>query len=404
MQQQFAIVKLRTALRSIVSKCVTCRKRRAETLNPVMSDLPPERLAFKERPFTNTGIDYFGPSYVAVKRSTEKRWGFLFTCLTTRAVHFEVVPSMDTSSCVMGIERFAARRGIPSVLWSDNGTNFIASEKELLQNESAWNQQILFEALVKKRIHWKFNPPSAPHHGGVWERIVRSFEHVFYASLGNRRLTDEILTTTICLVEESLNSRPLVPVSSDATDLDALTPNHFLLGTASSTLPSHQRADVDHRKRYARALAYSDAIWDRWLRDYVPLVNRRTKWCAQSDRDLKTEDLVWVVEPMSPRGHYPLARVAKLNYGPDSVARSAELKTTTGNLVRPIVKLAPFSRLLFLPIVNNLKYFVFVCLLTLLINNTLVTCFPKTHISYASKNALKVSFLFLTFCSVPRFS
>ena len=340
-QQQFAIVKLRTALRSIVSKCVTCRKRRAETINPIMSDLPRERLAFKARPFTNTGIDYFGPFYVAVKRSTEKRWGFLFTCLTTRAVHFEVVPSMDTSSCVMGIERFAARRGVPSVLWSDNGTNFIASEKELLQNVSAWNQQILSEALVKKQIHWKFNPPSAPHHGGVWERIVRSFKHVFYAILGNRRLTDEILTTTFCLVEQSLNSRPLVPVSSDATDLDALTPNHFLLGTASSTLPSHERADVDHRKRYARAQAYSDAIWDRWLKDYVPSLNRRTKWSAQSDRDLKTGDLVWIVEPTSPRGHYPLARVVKLNYGPDSVARSAELKTTTGNLVRPIVKLAP---------------------------------------------------------------
>ena len=241
----------------------------------------------------------------------------------------------------MGIERSAARRGIPSVLWSDNGTNFIASEKELLQNVSAWNQQILSEALVKKRIHWRFNPPSAPHHGGVWERIVRSFKHVFYAILGNRRLTEEILTTTFCLVEQSLNSRPLVPVSSDATDLDELTPKHFLLGTASSTLPSHQRADVDHKKSYARAQAYSDAIWDRWLRDYVPSLNRRTKWCAQSDRDLKNGDLVWIVEPTSPRGHYPLARVVKLNYGHDSVARSAELKTATRNLVRLIVKLAP---------------------------------------------------------------
>ena len=338
-QQQFAIVN-RTALRSIISKCVTCRKRRAEVLNPIMSDLPREKLAFEERPFTNTGID-FGPFYVAVKRSTEKRWGLLFTCLTTRAVHFEVVRSMVTSSCVMGIEQFAARRDVPSVLWSDNGTNFIASEKELLQNVSAWNQQFLSEALVKKRIHWKFNPPSAPHHGCVRERVVRSFKHVFYANLGNRRLTDEILRTTLCLVEQILNSRPLVPVSSDATDLDALTPNHFLLGTAGSTMPSHQRADVDHRKRYARAQAYSDAIWDRWLRDYVPSLNRRSKWSAQPDRDLKTGDLVWIVEPTSPRGHYPLARVVELNYGTDAVARSAELKTATGNLVRPVVKLAP---------------------------------------------------------------
>ena len=340
-QQQYAIVKLRPTLRSIVSRCITCRKRKAETLAPMMSDLPRERLAYREPPFRNTGIDYFGPFYVSVKRSTEKRWGFLFTCPTTRAVHFEVVPSMDTSSCVMGIERFAARRGTPSVLWSDNGTNFVASDKELLQNVRNWNQQVLTELLVKKGIQWKFNPPSAPHHGGVWERLVRSFKHVFYAVIGNRRLTDEILATTFCLVEQSLNARPLVPASADATDLDALAPNHFLHGTSGSVLPSHQQADIDHRKRYARAQAYSDTIWYRWLREYVPTLNRRSKWSSHSNRDLKTGDLVWIVEPTSPRGHYPLARVVRLNFGTDAVARSAEVRTASGNLIRPVIKLAP---------------------------------------------------------------
>ena len=106
-------------------------------------------------------------------------------------------------------------------------------------------------------------------------------------------------------------------------------------------MPSHQRADIDHRKRYVCAQAYSDAIWERWLREYVPSLNRHSKWSAPPERDLITGDLVWIVEPTSPRGHYPLARVVKLNYGTDSVARSAELKTATGNIVRPIVKLAP---------------------------------------------------------------
>ena len=340
-QQKFASVKLRTTLRTIQTRCVTCRKRKAETLTPIMADLPKERLAFSSRPFTNTGLDYFGPFYVSIKRSTEKRWGFLFTCLTTRAVHFEVVTSMDTSSCVMGIERFVSRRGIPSVILSDNGTNFVASEKELLQNVLKWNQQSIAESMVKKGVRWKFNPPSAPHHGGVWERLVRSFKHTFYAILGNRRLTDEILTTVFCLVEQSLNARPLIPASADATDLDALTPNHFLLGTAGSSLPSHSNCDFDHRKRYARAQAYSDAIWNRWLKEYVPTLNRRSKWCTQSNKQLKTGDLVWIVEPTNPRSYYPLARVIKLHFGSDAVARSAEVKTTSGNLVRPVVKLAP---------------------------------------------------------------
>ena len=198
---------------------------------------------------------------MVVKRSTEKRWRFRFTCLYTRSVHFEVVPSMDTSSCVMGIENFVPRRGVPFVIWSDNGTNYITSEKEVLNSILNWNQQIWTETLVKKCIKLKFNPPTAPHHGGVWEQLVRNFKHVFHATIGNRRLTDDILTTTFCLYEKSSNARPLVPASADATDLDVSTPNHFLLGTAGSSQPSTLSGDFDHRIRYARVQTYSDALY-----------------------------------------------------------------------------------------------------------------------------------------------
>ena len=102
-QERYAILKLRSTLRSIKSNCVLCRKFRAATIQPIMADLPKERLAYQSPPSTNTGDDYFSPFYVTVRRTSEKRWGFLFTCLTTRAVHVEVVPSMDTSSCVMGV-------------------------------------------------------------------------------------------------------------------------------------------------------------------------------------------------------------------------------------------------------------------------------------------------------------
>ena len=214
-QQHPAVIKQRATLRTIVSMCVTCRKRKAETVTPVMADLPRERLAFQKPPFSTTGVDYFGPFFVTVRRTTEKRWGFLFTCLTTRAVHFHIVPSIDTSSCVMGIDRCCTRCGIPSVIWSDNGTNFVAIKKELLSNINNWSQQIVSDTLVKKKIMWKFNPPSAPHHAGVWEPLVRSFKHNFHAILGNRRLTDEILT--FCLVEHCLNAGAITPVIPEAT-------------------------------------------------------------------------------------------------------------------------------------------------------------------------------------------
>ena len=107
---------------------------RAASIQPIMAELPVERLAYQSPLFTNTGVDYFGPFYVTVRRTTEKRWGVLFTCLTTRAVHVEIVPSMDASSCVMGVERFVSRRGTPAIIWSDNGTNFVGTEKELREN------------------------------------------------------------------------------------------------------------------------------------------------------------------------------------------------------------------------------------------------------------------------------
>ena len=146
-----------------------------------------------------------------------------------------------------------------------------------------------------------------------------SFKHTLYANLRNRRLSDKISSTIFCTAEQSLDTRPLVPATADTTELDALTPNHFLLGIACSRLPSLSNCDFDHRKRYARLHAYSNAIWSPWLKECVPSVNSRTKWSSPFDRDLQTGNILWIVEPTNPRGYYPLARVVKLNFGSNAV-------------------------------------------------------------------------------------
>ena len=149
----------------------------------------------------------------------------------------------------MGIERFIARRGTPQILWSDNGTNFTGAEKEFSACFKALNQQTIASEMSQKNIKWLFNPTSSPHHGGSWERIVRSVKRTYYAVLGNRRLTDEVLQTTFCLVEMKLDNRPLTSVSNDPSEMDAITPNHSLLGFRPSMLPSLvESEDFDHRK------------------------------------------------------------------------------------------------------------------------------------------------------------
>ena len=87
-QLKYIVLKMRWLLGNIENTCITCRKRKAKTVVPIMSDLPIERLGYKQPPFSNTGVDYFGPFQVPIRRSTEKRWGFLFTCLTTRLEQF----------------------------------------------------------------------------------------------------------------------------------------------------------------------------------------------------------------------------------------------------------------------------------------------------------------------------
>ena len=340
LQQRFFILRIRSLLRSVKSDCFVCRKRKAETLAPMMADLPIERLGYRLRPFSNCGVDYFGPFHVAVRRSTEKRWCFLFTCLTTRSIHIEVVPSLDASSCVMGIERFISRRGQPSVICSDNGTNFVGADKEFLLCVENWNKKAP-SLLAHRKLKWKFNPAGAPHHGGSWERMVRSCKQVLYVILGSRRLTDEVLQTSLCLTEQFLNARPLTTVSNDPTEIEALTPNHFLLGGPCSSFPSLDSCEINHRKRYARAQAYADSIWTRWLRDYTPSLNKRSKWYSPSDRELKVNDLVWIVDAQNPRGYYPLGRILSLKYGIDGIARSADVRTKTGTYNRPVVKLVP---------------------------------------------------------------
>ena len=117
--------------------------------------------------------------------------------------------------------------------------------------------------LAQKKIVWKFNPPGAPHFGGIWERLVQSSKKVMIATLDNRSLTEEVLSTTMCLVEQTLNARPLTAVSDDPEDLTALTPNPFFLGQENVSAPFMPSRERYHnlRKSFKTAQAYADMIW-----------------------------------------------------------------------------------------------------------------------------------------------
>ena len=334
LQQEYWIIGLKNALRKIKSNCIKYRHRNANPIHPPMADIPRERLDEHVFPFAHTGADYFEPFEVKFLRRTLKRWCCLFTCLTIRAVHIEVAQSLKTESCLAAVTRFIARRGYPSTIISNKGTNFVVEAKEVKILMDKWDKAKIESDLAQKRIVWKFNTPGAPHFGGVWERLVQSCKKVRIAILDNRSLNDEVLSTTMCLVEQTLNARPLTAVSDDPEDMTALTPNHFLLGRENSSaifMPSSERYH-DLKKSFKMAQAYADMIWKRWTREYLPQWNQRSKWSKEHVRNLKEGELVWLVDECVERCEYKLGRIIGIFNGNDGVARSARVKTAHGEL------------------------------------------------------------------------
>ena len=220
-------------MHSIKSKYVKCRKLAVQPIYPHMADLPKKRANDNVYPFKSTRIDYVGPFEVTVMRSPVKHLCCLFTCLVSMAVHIKVVNGLDTDACMIAITRIMARRDKPQKIISDNGTNFVGAAQEFQECFSQRDEVAMCERLALAQIVWKFNPPGAPHFGGIWEMLLRSCLKAMFAILENQQLTFPVLATTMCVVEQTLIATPLTPVSDDAQDLEALKPNLFSIGSTS---------------------------------------------------------------------------------------------------------------------------------------------------------------------------
>ena len=171
-----------------------------------MADLPNVRLDYKHHPFTNTAVDYFGPIIIKQHQSRLKRWGCLFVCMVTRVIHLELVESMDTDSFINALQRFISRREKPNTFMSDCGSNFKGAVKELKLEHSSLNQMKITGFTERQHIVWKFNPPSSPHMGGSWERLVHVVKTSLYNIVKDRTLTDFQMITIFTEVENMVNN------------------------------------------------------------------------------------------------------------------------------------------------------------------------------------------------------
>ncbi|UYV80986.1 hypothetical protein LAZ67_19002378, partial [Cordylochernes scorpioides] len=305
----------RDIVRRIIKQCITCFRFRAKTAVQIMGNLPADRVN-PSRPFTKTGVDLAGPYEIKPSLTRSKGmikcYVILFVCFSVKAIHLEMVTSLSTSSFIAALRRFISRRGKPSKIYSDNGTNFRGTESFMKKQYKIMNSKETKDFLAEEFIEWHFIPPSAPHFGGLWEANIKCLKGHLSKVIKSSLLNTKEFITLLCQVEACLNSRPLVELSPDPNDLRALTPGHFLIGSPLTEDPGLQNYErVDLRSRWNMVQGLRNSFWSRWTREYINSLQQRNKWRLSQD-NLKPNQLVLIKEDNLPPLQWRLARILEV--------------------------------------------------------------------------------------------
>ena len=328
---------------SLIESCVNCKKLRGATLTQHMANLPPDRTETSP-PFTNVGFDVFGPWEISMRRlrggaANAKRWGLIFTCLSSRAIHIEVLETMDANSFICALRRFFAIRGSVTKLRCDRGTNFVGGKSQLEQALSEIDQTRVQKFVAEQGCEWIFNPPHASHFGGVWERQIGTVRRVLDGMLlgiGRAQLTHELLVTLMAEVTGIVNSRPISAVPSDIHEPQPLTPA-MLLTMKTRPLAPHPGnfvpQDLYARNWWRRAQYLADQFWVRWKREYLQNLQNRSKW-QKRERNLSVGDIVLVKEDNTTRNDWSLGRISEVTQNTDGKVRRAKVTSCRAGNVK----------------------------------------------------------------------
>jgi hypothetical protein len=334
--------------RQITRSCISCRRVRPIPYQQLMGDLPASRVT-PGRPFTCTGVDYAGPyilknGHGRTNRTIKGYIVVIFICLTTRAVHIELVCDCTSSTFLNALKRFMSRRGKVLHIYSDNGTNFSGANRELKELHNLFKSEHfaanVVEPLTNDEIHWHFIPPRSPHMGGLWEAAVKSTKGHLKRVLGKTILNYEEMYTLLTMIEACLNSRPLAPLSNDPSDFEPLTPGHFLIGG-----PLHTAAEPDvtelpsnRLSRYQLIERLRQHFWKRWSKEILHQFQQRPKWAGKSSNQPQVGTLVVLKEDNVSPLHWPMGRITEVHPGADGLVRVVSVKTANGVLRRAISK------------------------------------------------------------------
>ncbi len=335
--EQYHIPGLRNHLKLLNRKCVTCQKILGNPVNQRMGLLPHHRTT-PSKPFDISGVDFAGPFLIhrgnPRKPTRVKVYAAVFVCFTTRALHFELCSDLSASGFIAAFRRFTARRGTPTHLYSDGGSNFVGARREmkeaqtLLHNETTTNH---FNHLTTtKKFHWHFSPPRAPHFGGLWEAGVKSMKRLLRRNLSAQPLSYEELETILIEMEAVLNSRPITPITStDPNSVEMLTSGHFLTGgTLKAPPPNHvdTTSKLSLLRRWNLVQRLTRDLWIKWKATYIQSLVARQRWHF-TKRNYCTGDIVLLKDDsFEVTRNWPLAIITDPYPGSDGLVRVVDLR------------------------------------------------------------------------------
>ena len=348
LSETYCIIGVKRLVRSISKSCVICQRTYLRTMSQQMGQLPKSRTV-PNPPFTITGVDFAGPFMLKrgnpCKPTHIKAYVALFICFTTKATHLEVCEDLSTRCFLAALSRFTDRRGCPSQIYSDNGTNFqgtankLTEFHQLLQCPDFKRQSSHLTS--KRRIVWKFSPPRASHYGGLWESSIKSMKLLLKKNVQGYILTVPEFTTIVVNVEATLNSRPLELMDSNPTDgTVVLTPGHFLIGRPLRALPLAADTTTSRKllKRWDLVQRISTDFWRQWRSRYLQSLQSRSKWKTPSP-NVKVGDIVVLKDETLFDRTWPLALVIAVYPGKDGLVRYAEVRCREKTYRRSINRL-----------------------------------------------------------------
>ncbi|KAI2797205.1 hypothetical protein BLOT_011183 [Blomia tropicalis] len=297
-RDRYFIIGLRRSVKKLVNQCRICILKRRKAIEMSHGQVPPFRYDNTHPPFFNTGIDLFGP--LKVKFTTPgKRYGVIFCCATTRAVHLETINGLTSEVVFQALRRFIARRGLPGLIYSDNGTQLVSIKKKLTQALHSIQQQ---RPDLELNLKWLHLTASSPWRGGFYERLIRIIKDSLIGITYRSTITDEDLTT------------------------------HFFRGTSLRTISPVSRetrgciAPTDLIQDYLRSRRHVNAIWRTWKNAYLlQLRNFHINRGPESTWNLVTGDTVYVKTPGN-LDTWPLGRIVHTYPLRDGATRTVDVQ------------------------------------------------------------------------------